>query len=54
MQIRDYFPLASVVNYAMNAQRYYREGAAFSALNIGIVFFLFLVSNAIILKRRLT
>ncbi len=54
MQIRDYFPLASVVNYAMNAQRYYREGAAFSALNIGIVFFLFLVSNDIIQKRRLT
>jgi len=54
MQIRDFFPLASVVNYAMTAQRLYRESAAFSALNIGIVFFLFLISNLIIQKRRVT
>lgn len=52
MQIRDYLPLASVVNYAMDAQRYYRESAAFSGMNTAIVGALFLVSNALIQRRR--
>jgi thiamine transport system permease protein len=50
MQTRDVFPLASVVNYAMSVQRYYKESAAFAGLNTLIVFGLFILSSIITQK----
>lgn len=50
MQIRDFFPLASVLNYSLSVQRYYRESAAFGSLNTIIVFGLFMISSAILAR----
>jgi thiamine transport system permease protein len=50
MQMRDIFPLASVVNYAMSVQRYYKESAAFAGLNTLIVFGSFILSSIITQK----
>jgi thiamine transport system permease protein len=45
MQIRDFFPLASVVNYSLSAHRYYLESQAFAAFNTIIVFLMFWLSS---------
>ncbi|MGM0641422.1 MAG: ABC transporter permease [Thermotogota bacterium] len=47
MQVRDFFPLVSVVNYSISANRYYLEANALSALNIVIIITIFLISNQI-------
>jgi thiamine transport system permease protein len=45
MQVRDYFPLVSVVNYSLSSGRLYQEANALSGLNIIIIFFIFYISN---------
>jgi thiamine transport system permease protein len=45
MQIRDFFPLASVVNYSLSAHRYYMESQAFASLNTIIVFTTFFTAS---------
>jgi len=45
MQLSDLFPLASVVNYSLGANRYFLESYAFAGLNTIIVFSLFWISN---------
>lgn len=45
MQIRDYFPLASIINYSLSSSRFYREATAFSGLNIIIIFITFYLSS---------
>jgi len=52
MQIRDFFPLASVVNYSLSAHRYYLESQAFAALNTIIVFTTFFTAS--LLTKKLT
>ena len=52
MQIRDFFPLVSIVNYTLSSSRLYLESNALSALNIVIVFFIFYLSNKLIKKRK--
>jgi len=52
MQIRDFFPLASVVNYSLSAQRYYLESSAFSSFNIIVIFLLFFISTKIISSKK--
>ncbi len=52
MQIRDFFPLASVVNYSLSAQRYYLESSAFAGFNTIVIFALFFISSRIIRRRR--
>jgi len=52
MQIRDYFPLTSVVNYAMSSQRYYLESSAFASFNTIIVFVFFILSTKIMSSRK--
>lgn len=47
MQVRDFFPLVSVVNYSISANRYYLEANALSALNIVIIILIFFISNKI-------
>jgi len=45
MQIRDYFPLASIVNYSLSSSRFYQEATAFSGLNVIIIFITFYLST---------
>jgi thiamine transport system permease protein len=45
MQVRDYFPLVSVVNYSLSSGRLYQEANALSGLNIILIFFIFYISN---------
>ena len=45
MQIRDFFPLASIVNYSLSAHRYYLESQAFASLNTIIVFTTFFAAT---------
>ena len=45
MQIRDFFPLSSVVNYSLSAHRYYLESQAFASLNTIIVFATFFTAS---------
>ncbi|MFW6262933.1 MAG: iron ABC transporter permease, partial [Thermotogota bacterium] len=52
MQIRDFFPLASVVNYSLSAHRYYLESQAFASLNTIIVFTTFF--TATLFTKKLT
>jgi len=52
MQIRDFFPLASVVNYSLSAHRYYLESQAFASLNTIIVFATFF--SASLFTKKLT
>ena len=47
MQIRDFFPLASVVNFSLSANRYYLESQAFASFNTIIVFALFFISSKV-------
>lgn len=51
MQIRDYFPLVSVVNYSLSSSRLYQEANALSGLNIIIIFFIFYISNIFLRKK---
>ena len=41
MQMQDFFPLASVINYQISSQKLLPESAAFSATNVLIIFALF-------------
>jgi thiamine transport system permease protein len=52
MQIRDFFPLASVVNYSLSAHRYYLESQAFASLNTIIVFMMFWLSSFILKEKK--
>ncbi|HOO33821.1 MAG TPA: ABC transporter permease subunit [Thermotogota bacterium] len=52
MQIRDFFPLASVVNYSLSAHRYYLESQAFASLNTIIVFMMFWLSSLLLKERK--
>jgi thiamine transport system permease protein len=47
MQVRDFFPLVSVVNYSLSANRQYLEANALSAFNIAIIIIIFVLSNRI-------
>jgi thiamine transport system permease protein len=47
MQVRDFFPLVSVVNYSLSANRQYLEANALSAFNIVIIIIIFIISNKI-------
>lgn len=47
MQMQDYFPLASVVNYQIASQKLLPESAAFSATNVIIIFLLFWIAKRI-------
>lgn len=47
MQMNDYFPLASVVNYQISSQKLFPESAAFSTINVIIIFALFWLSKKI-------
>jgi thiamine transport system permease protein len=47
MQIRDYFPLSSIVNYSLSSSRFYREATALSGLNVIIIFITFYLSSLI-------
>ncbi|MGM0508688.1 MAG: ABC transporter permease [Fusobacteriota bacterium] len=47
MQMQEYFPIASVVNYSMASRRLLQESSTFSAINILIIFSLFLFSKKI-------
>ncbi len=53
MQIRDYFPLSSIVNYSLSSSRFYREATALSGLNVIIIFITFYLSS-LIRKKRVT
>ena len=44
MQVYDLFPVSSVVNFSLNSHRLFKESAAFSSLNVLIVFGLYLLS----------
>ena len=52
MQIRDYFPLSSIVNYSLSSSRFYREATALSGLNVIIIFITFYLSSLI--RKRVT
>lgn len=47
MQLRDVFPLISIVNYSLSSNRFFRESSALGGLNILIIFFIFLISKII-------
>ncbi|PWJ95249.1 thiamine transport system permease protein [Oceanotoga teriensis] len=47
MQLRDYLPLVSVVNFTISSSRLIKESSALSAINVLIIFMLFLISNKI-------
>jgi len=53
MQVRDYFPLASVVNYSLSSGRLYQEANALSGLNILLIFFIFYISNKFVKKSEI-
>jgi thiamine transport system permease protein len=50
MQVRDYFPLVSVVNYSLSSARLYQQANALSGLNILLIFFIFYISNKLARK----
>lgn len=52
MQIVDYIPVSSVVNYSLFSQRRYMEGSALSIINVAVIFVLFYISNRILLENK--
>ena len=52
MQLRDVFPLVSIVNYSVSSNRFFKESSALSALNIIIIFSIFYFSKWFENKKR--
>lgn len=52
MQVQEYFPLVSTLNYTLSSRRLFKESAVISALNIIIILSLFIISEVISAKKR--
>jgi len=52
MQLRDVFPLVSIVNYSLSSNRFFKESSALSALNIIIIFSIFYFSKWLENKKK--